>query len=173
MCIFCKAAHLQKTFIGRLTLGSPAALRSVSSHNDLRALDSDRSRSRRSVSLCIFCQFPSSTRRFVLPLTSRQNLIIMRPQLLSILAPRIKMRLDINTAPNTLLLPDRPKLLERARSINRRLVGSRRLQNVVRAAVSGDGALLLSSRSGVVRAVGFDNVVLDQGVARPAVQRDV
>jgi hypothetical protein len=29
MCVFCKAAHLLKTFIGRLTLGIPAALRSV------------------------------------------------------------------------------------------------------------------------------------------------
>jgi hypothetical protein len=106
-------------------------------------------------------------------LTSRQNLIIMAPQLLSKLTPRIKMRLDINCAAHTLLLPNAPKLLESRRAINARLVGARGLQDIVGAAVGGDGTLFLSSRSGVVGTVGLDNVVLDQGVARPAVERDV
>jgi hypothetical protein len=106
-------------------------------------------------------------------LTSRQNLIVMAPQLLSKLTPRIKMRLDINRAAHTLLLPNAPELLESRRAINTRLVGARGLKDIVGAAVGGDGALFLSSRSRVVGAVGLDNVVLDQGVARPAVERDV
>jgi hypothetical protein len=74
---------------------------------------------------------------------------------------------------NTLLLPNGPELLEGGCSVDRRLVSACGLEDVVGAAVSGNGTLLLSSRTGVVRAIGFDNVVFDQGVAGPAVQRNV
>jgi hypothetical protein len=97
----------------------------------------------------------------------------MLPQLLPILSPRIEMRLDINRAPNALLLADRPELLERRRAVDAGLVGARRLQDVVGAAVGGDAAFLLRGGGGVVRAVGLNDVVLDERVARPAVQRDV
>ena len=104
---------------------------------------------------------------------SSKDLIIMRAELLSILGPSIEMILDRNRTTNALALSHRPELLECSSSIDRRLVGSGSLQNVVCASVRGDGALLLSSRSGVVAAVGLDDVVLDQRVACPAVERDV
>lgn len=97
----------------------------------------------------------------------------MRAQLLSVLAPRIKVGTDINGSTDTLLLPNRPELLEGRCSVNTGLVGAGGLEDIVGAAVDGDGTLLLSSRGGVVGAVGLDDVVLDQGVAGPAVQGDV
>lgn len=53
------------------------------------------------------------------------------------------------------------------------LVGARRLQDIVCAAINGNRALLLSSRGGVIRAIRLDDVVLDKRVARPSVERDV
>jgi hypothetical protein len=80
---------------------------------------------------------------------------------------------DVDHATNALLLPDRPVLLERACTIDTWLIVAGSLQDVVSAAISSDGSLLLSSRSRVVRPVGLDNVVFNQWVAGPAVQRDV
>lgn len=101
------------------------------------------------------------------------DLIIVRSKRLTIFRPGIKMRLNVDRATNTLLLPHRLELLERRCSIDRRLVGPCRLKNDVRAAVSSDGTLFLSSRARVVRAVGLDDVVLDQVVTGPAVQGNV
>jgi hypothetical protein len=97
----------------------------------------------------------------------------VRAKLLSVLGPRIKVSLDVDRATNTLLLPDGPELLEGRGAVDRRLVDTGGLEDVVGAAVGGDGSLLLSSRTRVVRAICLDNVVLDQRVAGPAVQRDV
>lgn len=103
----------------------------------------------------------------------RQNLIIMRPQLLPKLTPSIKMILDRNLPAHPLNLPHGPKLLKRRRPINTGLIGPCSLQNIIRPAVRSDGALLLGCRARVVGAIGFDDVVLDQGVAGPAVERNV
>lgn len=97
----------------------------------------------------------------------------MRAQRLPSLCPRIEMVTGCNAAPDALNLPHAPKLLERLRAVDAGLVGSRRLVDVVCAAVRGHGALLRRARAGVVRSVGLDDVVLDQRRARPAVQRDV
>ena len=78
-----------------------------------------------------------------------------------------------NRAPNPLPLPYAPKLLKRLRSINTRLVVPRRLVDVVSSAVAGDGAFLGRAGGRVVGAVGLDDVVFDERVACPAVQRDV
>jgi hypothetical protein len=83
------------------------------------------------------------------------------------------MRLDIDSSAHTLLLPNGPELLEGRRAVDAGLVGTGRLQDVVCAAVGGDGALFLRSRARVVRAIGFDDVVLNQRVACPAVERDI
>jgi hypothetical protein len=112
------------------------------------------------------------TPRASIPLR-RQNLIIVRAQLLPILGPGIKVIFDCNRSPNPLALPHAPELLERRRPINGRLVGARRLQDIIGAAVRGDGALLLSSRRRVVAAVRLDDVVLDEWVAGPSVEGDV
>lgn len=97
----------------------------------------------------------------------------MRPQLLPHLRPRIKVVASGNRPPNTLPLPHAPELLERLRSINTRLVVPRRLVDVVRSAVAGDGAFLGRAGGRVVGAVGLDDVVFDERVACPAVERDV
>jgi len=83
------------------------------------------------------------------------------------------MRLDVNRAANALLLPDGPELLEGRRAVDTGLVSAGGLQDVVCTAVGGDGALFLSSRARVVGAVGLDNVVFNERVAGPAVERDV
>lgn len=104
---------------------------------------------------------------------SSEDLIVVLSKLLSILGPRVEMVLDCNSASNTLTLPDAPELLECRRAVDAGLVDAGGLQNVVCAAIRGDGTLLLSSRAGVVGAVGFDDVVLDQRVAGPTVEGDV
>ena len=81
--------------------------------------------------------------------------------------------LDSNATTNALIPPHTPKLLESSRAIDGRLVGTRSLQDVVCAAVRLDGTLLLSSRRGVVGAIGLNDVVLDERVAGPAVERNV
>jgi len=68
---------------------------------------------------------------------------------------------------------DRPELLEGLDAVDRRLVDTDGSDDVVLAAVAGDGTLLHSRGDGVVGAVGFDNVVLDQGVASPAIDGEV
>jgi hypothetical protein len=47
------------------------------------------------------------------------------------------------------------------------------LGNLVRGAVDGDGALVLRLRGRVVRAEVLDDIVLDEGVAGPAVDGKV
>jgi hypothetical protein len=68
-----------------------------------------------------------------------------------------------NGSANAFALPHAPVLLERRGSVDTGLVVARRLQNVVGTAVGGNRALLLSSRGGVVRAVGLDNVIFNEG----------
>lgn len=97
----------------------------------------------------------------------------MRPQRLPHLGPRIKMISRCNRPANPLTLPHAPKLLKRRRPIDTRLVRAGRLIDIVRPAVRRHGALFRGPAAGVVGPVGLDNVVLDQRVARPAVQRDV
>lgn len=121
----------------------------------LRALNSDGGRATALVSL------------------GSQDLVVMAAQLQTILGPRIKVRLHIDRTTNPLLLPDTPELGERAGTLDGRLVVSGRLENVVGAAIGRDGTLLLCCRRGVVAAVRLDDVVLDEGVPGPTVQRDV
>lgn len=118
----------------------------------------------------------------------------MRAEFLAVLGPSIKVvltqsslvtqhtliqileqetHLDSNATTHALVLSHGPKLLKGSRAIDGRLVRPRRLQDVVGAAVGLDRALFLRRRRRVVRAKRLDNVVLDQRVARPAVQRNV
>lgn len=125
------------------------------SHSHLRTLHSDGSGSTASVSLRC------------------QNLVVVASELKSILGPRIKVRLDIDSAADPLLLPDTPELGECAGTLDRRLVDTSRLQDVVGAAVNGNSSLLACCRSRVVGTVRLDDVVLDERVLGPAVKGDV
>jgi len=94
-------------------------------------------------------------------------------ELKTILLPRLEVSTDIDGATNTLLLADTPELREGRCAENGRLVVAHRLQDVVGAAVNADATLLLSSAGWVVRAIGLDDVIFDEGVGGPAVERDV
>ena len=74
-------------------------------------------------------------------------------------------------AAGPLRLPDAPVLLEGLGALDRRGVHARRDVDVVGAAVAGDGALVGAGRP--VGAPVVDDVVLDERVRRPAVQRQV
>jgi hypothetical protein len=58
------------------------------------------------------------------------------------LGPSVKVSLDINAATDTLLLADGPELLEGRGAVDGGLVDARGLEDVVGAAVDGDGGLL-------------------------------
>lgn len=66
-----------------------------------------------------------------------------------------------------------PVLLERAGSLNGRLVLTRRLEQRVGAAVDFRGAERRRAGAGVVAAEGFDDVEFDERALGPAVEREV
>lgn len=78
-----------------------------------------------------------------------------------------------NGPPDALRLPHRPILLEGLSALDGRCIGSGRRVDVVGASVGGNGAFVRSSAAGVIRAVGLDNVVLDQRGGGPAVNAQI
>lgn len=70
---------------------------------------------------------------------------------------------------DALLSADRPVLLERASSINGRLVGAGRDVDIVLSTVAGEAALVLGPAAGVVGSIRLNDVVLNKRVAGPAV----
>jgi hypothetical protein len=101
------------------------------------------------------------------------NHIIMPAQLHPQLGPLIKVLLRRHSAPNPLLLADRPVLLERACALDRRLVDACAGEDLVRALVKREVALGRPRLVGRQVGVRLDDVVLDQRVARPAVDGQV
>ena len=83
------------------------------------------------------------------------------------------MRLGGHRPAYPLLLPHRPELLERPGALNRRLVDPCAGEHLVLAFLRGEVALGRPRLVGCQVGVGFDDVVLDQGVARPAVDGKV
>lgn len=79
----------------------------------------------------------------------------------------------IDGATNTLGSANGPVLVKRGCADNRRLVDSSGLENVVCAAVSGDGADLGGGRGRVVRAVRLDHVILNERACGPAIDSEV
>lgn len=87
--------------------------------------------------------------------------------------PGVEVVLHVHAASNPLLGANRPVLLESPSTLNRRLVIAGRLGDLISAAISLEGALLVGIASGIVRAVRFDDVVFNEGVASPAVDCQV
>ena len=83
------------------------------------------------------------------------------------------MSLHINTASDSLARPHGPILLKGLGSIDGRLVVTGGLVDVVGTAVGVDGSLVGPAAAGVVRPVGFHDVVFHEGVAGPAVDGEV
>jgi hypothetical protein len=103
----------------------------------------------------------------------RNNHIIMVPKRQSRLSPSIEMRSHVDSATNTLRLPDGPILIKARSTHNGRRIGTAVQIDVVRRAVDSDAAFQLSASGWVISAEGLDDVVLDERVLGPAVNGEV
>ena len=104
--------------------------------------------------------------------------VVVRAQVHAVLPPSVEVarRADgaANVASGILLgVADGPELLEGLSTVDRGLVVASGLEDIVVGSIAVDGTLPLGSGRGVVGAVGLDDVVLDQGVASPAVHSEV
>lgn len=104
---------------------------------------------------------------------SSQNHVVVIAKLLANLGPSIKVVLRSDGTTDALLRAHRPVLLESRRAVDGGLVGAGGLVDIVCSAVRLNGALLAGAGAGVVGSVGLDNVVFNERVACPAVQRNV
>lgn len=124
-----------------------------------------------------------------------QDLVVVRAQVQAGLRPGVKVVLDGDGAADAVVAADGPVLVEGGGALDAGLVDALGLVDVVCVAVGGDRGdlggyfsclsvpfawfivgtclLKLTSRAGVVVAEALDNVVLDQGAGRPAVDGDV
>jgi hypothetical protein len=104
---------------------------------------------------------------------SSKNHVVVRSELLTGLGPSIKVVLRSNSTTDTLNGPHRPELLEGRRAVDRRLVDAGSLIDIISSAIRLNRALLRRSGRRVVRAIRLNDVVLDKGIARPAIERNV
>lgn len=104
---------------------------------------------------------------------SSHNLVIMRAQRQPARRPRIEVIRRRDGAAGSVRLPHTPVLIEGGRALDARLVDALRAVDVVRGPVAGDGPKTGSARTGVVGAEVLDNVVLDQRIGGPPVDREV
>ena len=89
------------------------------------------------------------------------------------LGPGVEVVGDGDGAAGALAVADGPELLEVGGALDRGRVVALADAHLVDAAVAGHGALVRGARRRVVRPKVLDNVVLDQRVARPAVDGQV
>lgn len=87
--------------------------------------------------------------------------------------PGVEVGLHVDGAGAALVLADGPVLVEGLGAVDGGLVDTLGLRNLVGRAVRGDGALDAGGRGRVVGTEVLNNVVLDKGVAGPAVDRKV
>lgn len=87
--------------------------------------------------------------------------------------PGVKVSLHVDGSGRSLVLTNRPILLKGPGAINGGLVGAGRLSDLVGRAVRGDSTLVLGLGRWVVGAEVLNDVVLDKGVAGPAVDGKV
>jgi hypothetical protein len=104
---------------------------------------------------------------------NRHHDIVVASQSHIPLRPLIEMRLGRYRSSDPLLGPHRPILLKGPRPLDRRLVHARALEYLKGALVGGEVALGGPRLVGREVAVRVEDVVLDQGVARPAVHAEV
>ncbi len=114
----------------------------------------------------------------LITLSGDDLVVVLRAQVHSDGCPRLEVAADVDGAADRaagvlLWVADRPELLEGLRTINGWLVDTSGLQDGVRRAIAGHGALLRRSRGRVVTAVRFNDVVLDEGATRPSVDGEV
>lgn len=97
----------------------------------------------------------------------------MGTQLQTNVGPGIEVVLSSDGATNTAALADRPVLVEGRGALNGGSVFTSSLVDLVGAAIALDGAELGSAGGGIVVAVLVNDVVFDEGVLGPAIERDV
>ena len=97
----------------------------------------------------------------------------MLTQLQTSVGPGIEVVLSSDGATNTAALADGPVLFEGRGALNGRSILTRSLVDLVGGAVALDGAELGSPGGGIVVAVLLNDVVFDEGVLGPAVERDI
>jgi hypothetical protein len=76
-------------------------------------------------------------------------------------------------ATHALGLADRPILIEGGSSLNRWLVDALVQVDIVGATVTGNGALVGASGGWVVVTVGFDDVIFNEGIGHPSINREI
>jgi hypothetical protein len=101
------------------------------------------------------------------------DLVVVLTKSHALAGPRIEVGLHVDRTAGALVLTNRPVLLKGRGTINGWLVGASALGNFVRAAVDGDGTLVLGLRRGVVCTEVLNDVVLNKRVASPAVDGKV
>lgn len=110
--------------------------------------------------------------RAVVTLDSK-NLVIMGSKVQANLAPGVEVSASVDRAAGALAAADGPVLLEGTGALDGGGVGAGAGVDVVDGAVDVDLSLLGGARGGVVGSKVLDDVVLDQGVAGPAVDCEV
>ena len=99
--------------------------------------------------------------------------IVLSAQVHAVGSPGVEVGSDVDGAAGAVVLADGPVLLKGRGAVDGGLVGAGGLEDVVDAAVDGDGALEGGGGGGVVGPEGLDNVVLNQRAAGPAVDGEV
>lgn len=92
---------------------------------------------------------------------------------IALLLPLVEVLAGVDGAADALLAADGPVLVKGRGTLDGRLVDAARLVDVVGSAVVVDRAEPRGARGRVVGAVRLDDVVLDEGVGGPAVERQV
>ena len=103
----------------------------------------------------------------------RHNLVVERAQLHSETGPHVEMVCGGDSPTRALGLAHGPVLIEGRGSLDGGLIGAGVGVYVVGGAVGGDAAFVCGARRGVVGPEGLDDVVLDEGRGRPAVDGEV
>lgn len=97
----------------------------------------------------------------------------MGPQVHTIPSPSIEMILSSNGPSNTMGVTHRPVLLEGSCSFNRWRIITSRGVDIISRAITINSSLVGTATAGIVRAKGFNYVVLDQWVGGPTVDGEV
>lgn len=105
---------------------------------------------------------------------SGDNLVVVGgAQVEAGILPGVEVSANVDRSAGSLLLANGPELLEGLSTVDGRLVDTGALEDVVVAAVDVDGALAGGAGRGVVGTEVLDDVVFDERVAGPSVDREV
>jgi hypothetical protein len=101
------------------------------------------------------------------------DLVVVLTELHALGSPGVEVGLHVDGAGAALVLADGPVLVEGLGAVDGGLVDTLGLRNLVGRAVCGDGALDAGRRGWVVGTKVLNDVVLNEGVASPAVDGKV